>query len=46
MGGGKPRKPQIICSHEVYKLVGTYILYYLYYVDIILPHFLDEDPWL
>lgn len=40
--GGKTQKPQILCSHEVYKLVGAYILYYLYYLGII-PDFSDED---
>lgn len=24
-GGGETPKPQIICSHEIYKLVGAYI---------------------
>lgn len=25
-GGGETQKPQIICYHEIYKLVGAYIL--------------------
>lgn len=41
---GKTQKPQILYSPDIYKLVETSILYYMYYVGIICPQFSDEDP--
>lgn len=43
--GGKCPKPQITCSHGVYKPVEACRLYYLY-PRYYFPRILDEDPWL